>query len=57
MVIKEKDPFDFSIVFVFKGNNGKYVTSNNGTANMLCDRAKVGSWERFEVISAGTGKV
>ncbi len=24
---------------------------------MLCDRATVGSWERFEVISAGTGKV
>ncbi|MDM1296697.1 endonuclease/exonuclease/phosphatase family protein [Sphingobacterium sp. N143] len=40
-----------------KGSNGKYVTSNNGTANMRCDRTTAGSWERFEVISAGTGKV
>lgn len=40
-----------------KGNNGKFVSSNNGTANMMCDRSTAGSWERFEVINAGTGKV
>ncbi len=40
-----------------KGSNNKFVSSNNGASNMICDRATAGSWEQFEVMSAGTGKV
>jgi len=40
-----------------KGNNNKFVTGNNGTANMRCDRSTAGSWENFSVSSAGTGKI
>lgn len=40
-----------------KGSNNKFVSSNNGTANMKCDRTTTGSWENFSISNAGTGKV
>ena len=41
----------------FKGNNGLYVTSNDGDSAMACDRARAQGWEEFTVIDAGYGKV
>jgi hypothetical protein len=38
-------------------NGGKYVSSNNGTSFMTCDRASAQGWEKFDVIDAGNGKV
>jgi hypothetical protein len=41
-----------------KGNNAKFVSSENGLATgMNCNRAAVGSWERFTVVNADNGKV
>lgn len=36
-----------------KGNNNLFVTSNNGTGNMKCDRSTAGSWETFLIESTG----
>ncbi len=44
-------------VIKLKGSNSRFVSSNNGTANMKCDRLVAGSWEDFSVINAGTGQV
>ncbi len=44
-------------VINLKGSNNKFVSSNNGTANMKCNRLIADSWEDFSVIAAGTGKV
>ncbi len=40
-----------------KGNNGKYVSSENGNKPMNCNRGRVGGWERFTVVDAGGGKI
>jgi chitinase len=40
-----------------RGNNGLYVSSNNGTSAMTCDRASAQGWEKFDVIDAGSGKI
>ena len=40
-----------------QGNNGMYVSSENGTKAMICDRASVGSWEKFTIVDAGSGKI
>jgi Secretion system C-terminal sorting domain/Glycosyl hydrolase family 26 len=41
-----------------KGNNAKFVSSENGAqSGITCNRAAVGSWERFTVVSAGNGKI
>lgn len=39
------------------GYNGKYVSSNNGTSAMMCDRTSPQGWEKFDVVNAGNGKV
>ncbi|WNJ20430.1 T9SS type A sorting domain-containing protein [Pontibacter sp. G13] len=38
-----------------KGSNGLYVSSENGTKEMTCNRATIGAWEQFtfEEISSG----
>jgi len=40
-----------------KGNNGLYVSSENGTQAMNCNRATAQGWEQFLVVDAGGGKV
>jgi len=40
-----------------KGSNGKYVSSENATQAMTCNRAVAQSWEQFLVVDAGGGKV
>ncbi len=40
-----------------KGNNGLYVSSENGAEPMNCDRESVQGWEQFTVIDAGNGKI
>lgn len=44
-------------VISLKGFNNKYVTGQNGTMAMQCDKDVVGDWERFTVVDAGGGKV
>ena len=40
-----------------KGVNSKYVSSENGTGPMNCNRAVAQGWEQFLVVDAGNGKV
>lgn len=40
-----------------KGNNGKYVCSENGKKAIICNRTSVGNWEKFTVVNAGGGKI
>ncbi len=44
-------------VISLRGNNGKYVSSENGNAPMNCNRDQVFAWERFTVVDAGEGKI
>jgi len=39
-----------------KGNNGKYVSSENGLQPMNCNRSNLGIWEKFTLVDAGGGK-
>lgn len=39
-----------------KGNNGKYVSSENGRKPIRCNRDKVGPWEVFELVYLGNRK-
>jgi len=41
----------------FRGNNGLFVSSENGTKAMTCTRAVAQAWENFLVVDAGHGKV
>ncbi|NCD70782.1 glycoside hydrolase family 30 beta sandwich domain-containing protein [Mucilaginibacter agri] len=40
-----------------KGFNNQYVSSENGTQAMNCNRATASAWEQFLVVDAGAGKV
>lgn len=40
-----------------KGNNGKYVSTEYGFKNMMCDRDNVLTWEQLTVESVGNGKI
>ncbi|HEX6430863.1 MAG TPA: cellulase family glycosylhydrolase [Niastella sp.] len=40
-----------------QGNNGLYVSSENGTQAMNCTRTAPQAWEQFLVADAGNGKV
>jgi O-glycosyl hydrolase len=40
-----------------KGFNNNYVTSNNGTTPMTCDRPTAQGWEQFKVVDAGGGLI
>lgn len=40
-----------------QGNNGLFVSSENGTRAMNCNRATAQGWEQFYVADAGNGKV
>lgn len=47
----------FGQVITLKGSNNLYVSSEDATTNMHCNRAAVGGWEQFTVVNAGNGKV
>ena len=40
-----------------KGNNGLYVSGEDGTQAMNCNRTTAQAWEQFLVVDAGNGKV
>ncbi|HEY9262418.1 glycosyl hydrolase family 18 protein [Chitinophaga sp.] len=40
-----------------RGNNNLYVSSENGTMAMNCNRASAQGWEQFTVVDAGGGKI
>ncbi|HEX9510244.1 MAG TPA: family 16 glycosylhydrolase [Puia sp.] len=40
-----------------KGNNNLYVSGENGTTAMNCNRTTAQAWEQFLVVDAGGGKV
>ncbi|SEN23902.1 glucosylceramidase [Mucilaginibacter gossypiicola] len=40
-----------------KGFNNQYVSSENGTQAMNCNRATASAWEQFLVVDAGAGKI
>lgn len=40
-----------------KGNNGLYVSGENGQQAMTCNRPTAQGWEQFLVVDAGGGKV
>ncbi|PUZ29575.1 glucan endo-1,6-beta-glucosidase [Chitinophaga parva] len=40
-----------------KGFNSMYVSSENGTQPMNCNRATAQGWEQFVVVDAGNGKI
>jgi len=40
-----------------RGNNGSYVSGENGTQAMNCNRATAQAWENFTIVDAGGGKV
>jgi len=40
-----------------KGFNNQYVSSENGTQAMNCNRPTASAWETFTVVDAGAGKI
>uniref|UniRef100_A0A914E986 Uncharacterized protein n=1 Tax=Acrobeloides nanus TaxID=290746 RepID=A0A914E986_9BILA len=40
-----------------QGDNGRFVSSNNGDQPLLCDRTIAGPWETFDLENVGNGKV
>ncbi|RAJ05177.1 beta-glucanase (GH16 family) [Chitinophaga skermanii] len=40
-----------------RGNNNSFVSGENGTQAMTCNRATAQAWEQFTVVDAGGGKV
>lgn len=51
------NPAPIGQVITLKGNNGFYVSSENGTKAMTCTRTAPQGWEQFTVLDAGGGKV
>lgn len=49
-------PANGSIIWL-RGNNGRYVSGENGTQAMTCTRTTAGTWENFSVWNQGSGKV
>jgi len=44
-------------VITLQGNNNMFVSGENGTTAMNCNRASAGTWEQFAVVDAGGGKI
>uniref|UniRef100_A0A914EPE2 Uncharacterized protein n=1 Tax=Acrobeloides nanus TaxID=290746 RepID=A0A914EPE2_9BILA len=40
-----------------QGDNGRFVSSNNGDQPLICDRTIAGTWETFEFENVGNDKV
>ncbi|PTX62255.1 putative secreted protein (Por secretion system target) [Kordia periserrulae] len=43
--------------YIWLRNNGKYVSSNNGSGPITANRTSIGGWEKFQVISSGDNKI
>ncbi|MBW8686769.1 carbohydrate-binding protein [Chitinophaga rhizophila] len=50
-------PIPVGQIITLRGNNSMYVSGENGTKAMTCERAAPQTWEQFSVWNAGTGKV
>jgi hypothetical protein len=44
-------------VITLRAGNGLYVSGENGTKPMICDRPAPQTWEQFSVLDAGNGKI
>ncbi|WP_245447002.1 glycoside hydrolase family 30 beta sandwich domain-containing protein [Mucilaginibacter celer] len=44
-------------VITLKGFNNQYVSGENGTQAMNCNRPSPSAWEQFTVVDAGAGKI
>lgn len=44
-------------VITLRGFNNQFVSGENGTQAMRCDRPTAGAWEQFTVVDAGGGKI
>jgi glucosylceramidase len=44
-------------IITLKGSNNMFVSGENGTQAMNCNRASAGAWEQFKVVDAGNGKI
>jgi hypothetical protein len=44
-------------VITLQGPNGMFVSSENGTKPMICNRPAPQGWEQFTVVDAGAGKI
>ncbi len=44
-------------IISIKGNNNRYISSENGKKSITINRTSVGSWERFKLVDLGNGKV
>ncbi|WP_298740963.1 carbohydrate-binding protein [uncultured Chitinophaga sp.] len=44
-------------VITLKGNNGMFVSSENGAQPMNCNRPAAQGWEQFTVLDGGAGKI
>ncbi len=44
-------------IITLKGFNNLYVSSENGTQAMNCNRSTASAWEQFTVVDAGGGKI
>ena len=44
-------------VITLKGSDNLYVSSEDGTQAMNCNRTAAQGWEHFTVVDAGNGKV
>nr|MBB6231986.1 hypothetical protein [Mucilaginibacter sp. FT3.2] len=57
-VVSTSGTVPFGQTVTFKGSsNSLYVSSENGTQAMNCNRTTAGGWEQFTVVNAGGGKV
>lgn len=50
-------PAPIGQTITLRGNNNQYVSSENGTAPMQCNRPTAQGWEQFTVVDAGGGKI
>lgn len=44
-------------IIELKGSNGKYVSSENGSKPMNCNRTNPQVWEKFEIVTLSSGKI
>ncbi|MCW3465762.1 cellulase family glycosylhydrolase [Chitinophaga nivalis] len=50
-------PAPIGATITLRGFNQAYVSSENGTTPMNCNRTTAGGWEQFVVTAAGNGKI
>ncbi|WP_188112135.1 expansin EXLX1 family cellulose-binding protein [Aquimarina sp. RZ0] len=52
-----EDILPIGSIITLKGNNDKFVSSENGILPMTCLRTSVGEWEKFTVVDAGNDMI